>query len=149
MRSPLGILDIGSNSVRLHTSVCAFTITVGTDHTLIFTAAHFSVFGTSGFHRHIAAVTLADKIFESYVNSACVAFIVLRVKIVADRNKPRMIQWKYTLNEKSRLNAVSPKTRKVFDNNTIYFSRLYQRQKLLNSRTFKIHTCVSVINKLH
>ena len=57
--------------------------------------------------------------------------------------------WEYTLNEKSRLNAVSPKTRKVFDNNTIYFSRLYQRQKLLNSRTFKIHTCVSVINKLH
>ena len=110
---------------------------------MILPTAHFRVFGALGFHGHIPAIVLADKVLESDVNPAGIALVI------AYGNKPGIIQRKHALYEISRLNTVSPEAREILYNNAIDLSGLHHFQKLLDGGSFKVHSAVSVVHKLH
>ena len=133
--------------VRLHTPVCALAVAIRTDNTLIFSPAHFRIFGAFRFHGHIPAVTFADKVLKGNVNPAGIAFEIGGVKIITDRDKPGVVEGKYPLNEISGFNAVTAKPGEVFYDNAVNLPGLDHRQKFLYRRALKIRTCVAVINK--
>ena len=60
-----------------------------------------------------------------------------------------MIQRKHALYEVACLNTVSPEAGEILYNNAIDLSGLHHFQKLLNGGTFKVHSAVSVVHKLH
>ena len=133
--------------VRLHAPVYALAVTIRANNTLVLAPAHFCVFSAFRFHGHIPAVTLADKILKSYVDPSGISFEIGGVKIVAHRDKPGMVERKHPLNEIAGLNAVAAKSGKVFHDDTVNLSGLYHCQKLLYCRTFKVGSCMAVINK--
>ena len=94
---------------------------------MVLAPAHLCVFGAFRFHRHIPAVTLADKILKSYVDSSGISFEIGGVKIVAHGDKPGMVERKHPLNEIAGLNAVSAKPGKVFHNDTINLTGPHHR----------------------
>ena len=100
--------------VNLHTSVCAFPVPIGANFALVLATLHFCVFSGFCLDRHIPAVALTDKILKGHVNTPGVSLEIDGVKIVTDRDKPRMVQGEYPLNEISGLNAVTAKAGKVF-----------------------------------
>lgn len=114
----------GNILVRFHTSVCTLAIAVRTDDTLIFPTTHLCVFCTFGFHGHISAITLANKILESNINPSGITFEISCVKIITDGNKTGVVKRKYPLNKIARFNAVTSKSGKVFYNNTVDLSGL-------------------------
>ena len=95
--------------VRLHTPVCAFAVAVRTDNALVLAPAHLRIFGAFCFHGHITAVALADKILKGNINPSGISFEIDGVKIVADRDKPGVIERKHPLDEITGLNAVASK----------------------------------------
>lgn len=114
----------GNILVRFHTSVCTLAIAVRTDDTLIFPTTHLCVFCTFGFHGHIPAITLANKILESNINPSGITFEISCVKIITDGNKTGVVKRKYPLNKIAGFNAVASKSGKVFYNNTVDLSGL-------------------------
>ena len=70
--------------VRLHATIGALAVAVGTDFALILAALHLCVFGAFGLDRHIAAVILADEVLESHVHTARITLETVRIIIIAD-----------------------------------------------------------------
>ena len=99
--------------VRLHAPVCALAVAIRTNNTLVLAPAHLCVFRTFRFYGHIPAVALADKILKGNVNPPGISFEIGGIKIIADGNKPGMVEGKHPLNEIAGLNAVAAKPGKV------------------------------------
>ena len=134
--------------VNLHTSVCAFPVSIGANFALVLATLHFCVFSGFCLDRHIPTVALTDKILKGHVNAPGISLEIDGVKIITDRDKPRMVQGKYPLNEISGLNTVTAKAGKVFYHDTVDLTSLNHFQKLLNGRTLKISAAVPVVYKL-
>jgi len=135
--------------VRLHSTIGAFAVAVGTDFALILAALHLGVLGALGLDGHIAAVILADEILECYVHAAGVAREFAAVKIVADGNEAGMEQREHALNEIAGFNAVSSEAGKILDDDAVNLIGPHQLNELLYLRTLKICTAVPVVDKLH
>ena len=133
--------------VWLHSAIGAFAIPIRANLTLIFSTLHFGVFGTFGFHGHIAAVILADQIFESHIHPAGITFVLIAVEIVIDGDKPGVKQWEHPLDEVAGFDAVSPKPRKIFYNDAINLIGPHQFNQLLDFGTLKICPAISVVDK--
>ena len=100
--------------VWLHSAIGAFAIPIRANLTLIFSTLHFGVFGTFGFHGHIAAVILADQIFESHIHPAGITFVLIAVEIVIDGDKPGVKQWEHPLDEVAVSMLFRPNREKSF-----------------------------------
>lgn len=60
-----------------------------------------------------------DKILESYIHAAGIAFEIVGVKIVADGDKTGMEQREHTLNEIAGFDTVSPEAGEVLDDDPL------------------------------
>ncbi len=133
--------------VNLHFAIGSFLITIRTDNTLIFPALHFYIFGRSCFYRHIPAVKFTDQIFHRHADTASITLVLCAVKTVLNRDKADAEYREYTLHKVSHFNHVAPESGKIFYKDAVDLPCPYPVEQFLDSRTLKIGSAVSVVDK--
>ena len=72
---------------------------------------------------------------------------MIAVEIVIDGDEPGVKQWEHPLDEVSGFDAVSPKSRKIFDNDAVNLIGPNQFNQFLDFGTLKICPAISVVDK--
>ena len=133
--------------INFHPAICPFLITIRADNTLVFPALHFYIFGRSCFYRHIPAVKFTDQIFYSHADTAGITLVLCAVKTVLNRDKADAEYREYTLHKVSYFNHVAPESGKIFYKDAVDLPCPYPVKQFLDSRTLKIGSAVSVVDK--